>query len=290
MPRRAVIPFRQKGTKPYSKSQRYTLVAKRLRNILGQLRIVAGIKFPSVPIHFKNQDAAPQYFVGTGTEVAGPSHPNFRDLGRIYYAEDGETRYPLQDDIPLSLLTSSRELLACLKERAQLKKWDTLDLENPDDEEPINDTLISASDEEEAEAEEEIEVEDELFEVREEFEEELFEVREEIEEDDEIVITGCRFPYEVKVWIYVSDEECCSMFYVKVYPRNGYKLTLNSMKAQLIRLGIRDGAAIERKHGDDWFFQPWDVPFVAPPQGKEIDLSCLAIPGWSEEWTEDMNP
>ncbi|KAJ8076029.1 hypothetical protein PM082_022011 [Marasmius tenuissimus] len=69
----------------------------------------------------------------------------------------------LEDDIPLSLLTSSRELLACLKEQAQLKKWDTLDLENPNNKEPINDTLISASNKEKAEAKEEIEVKDELF-------------------------------------------------------------------------------------------------------------------------------
>ncbi|KAK1235930.1 hypothetical protein PQX77_000829 [Marasmius sp. AFHP31] len=284
MPKQAVQPFRPRGAKPYDKSQRYTLLGERIRSLLGHFRIMGGIKFPGVPIHFKNQDAKHKFYVGAGMCVAGPTHPNFRDLGRLYYVKDNKAYYPIQKDIPLGLLTSSRELLNCLKEWARLRKWATFgdDDDNSAIEEAGNKTLGSDILEEEAKLEEELEE----IEVQ----EELYESREEIEEDDEIVITACRFPYNVKVWVFVSDEEGAAPFYVRVYPTNGYKLTLNAMKDELTRLGIKDGATIEHKYGDTWFFQRWDVSFVAPPEGEELDLCCLTIPGWSEEWTEDMNP
>ncbi|KAK1220521.1 hypothetical protein PQX77_016712 [Marasmius sp. AFHP31] len=97
-------------------------INKRLHSVLGQLRLLAGLRDPRQPLQLP---AATRHdmFIGATDGITGPSHPKFRVLGRIFFFSEGKSHYPEppQPDIPLAMLEGSTHLHNLLAERAILQ-------------------------------------------------------------------------------------------------------------------------------------------------------------------------
>ncbi|KAJ8077882.1 hypothetical protein PM082_002323 [Marasmius tenuissimus] len=112
-----------KKRKP-TKQQQLTSLNERIRDILGNIRLVSNILEPLPPPQLRNQRQTSSIYIGATAGVTRPDHPRFGDLGLKYYLQDGQTVYPLlQPEIPKQVLTGNARLMALLRRRNVLNGW-----------------------------------------------------------------------------------------------------------------------------------------------------------------------
>ncbi|KAJ8087804.1 hypothetical protein PM082_006652 [Marasmius tenuissimus] len=73
-----------KKRKP-TKQQQLTSLNERIRDVLGNIRLVSNISEPLPPPQLRNQRQTSSIYIGATAGVTGPDHPRFGDLGLKYY-------------------------------------------------------------------------------------------------------------------------------------------------------------------------------------------------------------
>ncbi|KAK1215972.1 hypothetical protein PQX77_021405 [Marasmius sp. AFHP31] len=232
--------LKTKKTRGGNKRDQTKSINKRLRLVLGQLHLLAGLRDPQRPLQLPAATRR-DMFIGATDGVTGPSHPKFRALGRIFFFSEGRSHYPEppQPDIPLAMLEGSTHLRNLLAERAILQGDSQKASEDPADDEgdivpqhaPSDATTVA-------------------------------EVADEDEGDDFEIVAVHLGGYDVKTWIWLSNHEPAASFIVRAEPENDFALTLNSMKMALGAIGVEVGDEVERSVYSVWRRQRWSAPFV----------------------------
>ncbi|KAL0057490.1 hypothetical protein AAF712_015867 [Marasmius tenuissimus] len=169
-----------KKARTLTKRQWEKSINKRLHDVLGQLRLVAGIRDPQQPQYLNCSKTKCGIFIGATNGVTGRDHPKFWGLGCVYFLSEGMTHYPMppQPDIPLSILEGSTHLRKLLAERVinQASSWAPKKSANGNEKDAA--TVVEVKD-----------------------------------EDDDFEIVECHVGgYEVTTWVWVSDHEPAACF------------------------------------------------------------------------------
>ncbi|KAL0060995.1 hypothetical protein AAF712_012195 [Marasmius tenuissimus] len=235
-----------------TKQQQLTALNGRIRDILGNIRLVLNILEPLPPPHLHNQRQTSSMYIGATAGVTGPDHPRFGDLGHKYYTKC----LPLiQHKIPRPVLFGNARLMALLRWHNILNGWvyqqvsgcDDHDLNMPNDNINNNNNIINNN--------------NITLELTTELEDKDFEIIEFLE------------PYNVTVYIWLPDGAGVESFVTRALPASGYTLTLSSMKMELGDLSVDEGGVVEHS-GKVWRKLSWSKCFIVK-KGETLVLRFM---------------